>query len=202
MIKLIDKKLIVSFIIIVYLLSIVILTPYYYLNSNSVFSFLGVFATAFSLSSLIISVLCIKWQSIWNKYPLLSEKLFPNLNGNWEIKIEYVDKESKKTKNILGECQIHQNIFNLSISIQTETSESETLSISAEKDPITGYIKLHYIYRNDVIKQYYHDNPDIYLGTAILQIRNDSNKLNGKYFTSRNSNGHFSISRISNENSN
>ncbi|UPK79987.1 hypothetical protein LW139_14325 [Proteus vulgaris] len=202
MLKLIEPKTIVIFILSLYFIIISILFTFYYYTTDGLFSYLSMFFKAISFTWLIIFILCFTWEYLWKKIPLLSKIFFPNLSGDWIITIEYFNKEDNKTKEIEGKCQIHQNIYSLSINIQTETSESETLSISAEKDLISGYIKLHYIYRNEVIKQDDSSLPDIYLGTAILKIKNDSNNLNGQYFTSRNGKGHFSLSRIQDENSN
>lgn len=202
MIKLIEPKAIVIFILLLYFLIISVLFPFYYYNNNDFIPILSVFFNAISVTWFVILFLCFTWKYIWKKIPFFSRVFFPDLSGDWEITINYFSECENKTKEIFGKCQIYQNIYSLSINIQTETSESETLSISSEKDPVSGYIKLHYIYKNDVIKQDDGALPDMYLGTAILKVKNNSDYLNGKYFTSRSGKGHFSLSRVSGKKNN
>lgn len=135
------------------------------------------------------------WRYVWSKFPCLNEYIFPDLNGQWEIKINWIKGE--KHGLVEGSAWIKQSFINMSMEIITKDSESETLIVKPHKDPVSGRPMVYYIYKNTP-KNITPENPGSYEGTALLKIcLSDKHELNGNYYTNRATHGHYTLNLIS-----
>ncbi|WP_368879151.1 hypothetical protein [Proteus terrae] len=81
--------------------------------------------------------------------------------------------------------------------VEADDSDSQTLIAKPKKDAETGRPALYYIFL--AIPKHKADSSaqDPYRGTAILKLNLNGKKvLNGNYFTSRKTVGHYELTRI------
>lgn len=155
-------------------------------NTSSIFKYTALFEI------IIILILIVGWQYIWNKIPKLNDWLFPNINGTWNVEIHWNWKQADGTikRGIKkGEVVIKQNFLTLSMELFTDESESETLVIQPKKNSDSGRLQFYYIYKNTPIDK---GNNKLltHIGTAILKMAPHTNDImQGNYFTDRNTQG-------------
>lgn len=151
------------------------------------------FSGALILDIVLLAAVYKWWESIWEKFPILSELLFPNLNGRWQIKIHWIGGEDNGT--VDATAVIKQSLLKISMEVMSESSDSETLIAQPKKDPESGRPLLFYVYRVTP-KQIDQNSGPIYEGAAFLKFDGKKrNSLNGNYFTSRFTRGHFAMQR-------
>ena len=100
-----------------------------------------------------------------------------------------------KSGNTTALAHIKQDLLKISMEMESDRSDSETLLAKPKKDFESGRPILHYIYRN--IPKHIDGNSDYpYEGAAILKMDHaDLNRLKGNYFTSRASKGAYQLVR-------
>lgn len=133
------------------------------------------------------------WRKIWNRFPILNDWVFPDLNGMWDMDITYLwDGTEGSTKAI---ADIKQSLFSVSMEVHSESSDSETLVVKTIKDVNSARPVLYYFYR--IVPKGSKDSTGSgYEGASILKLYgHEGNVLRGNYFTSRKSQGHFSLTR-------
>ena len=161
---------------------------------------IGLILTAATvLNIVLVAVFNYVWRFIWRCIPALNNHLFPDWNGTWDVKIHWQRVGRNGTVEAEGtvqaEAEIKQNLLKVSITLQSEKSRSETLSVVPKKHPESSRPELHYLYRAEPTAGYQHDNP-AHDGAAILKPDLDSNDfLKGNYFTSRATLGHYEMTR-------
>lgn len=132
------------------------------------------------------------WQWIWARLPWLNKKFFPNLNGQWDMKISY-DWQGKVGE-VKATAEIHQSWTSIGIEVEAEDSDSRTLMAVPSKDSSTGRPLLYYIYLSTPHAGATNAAP--YEGAATLRMGlQNSRTLSGNYFTSRGSTGRFELTR-------
>ena len=133
------------------------------------------------------------WRIIWNRFPVLNDWFFPDLNGMWDMDITYLWDGAEGTKKAVA--NIKQSLFSVSMEVHSESSDSETLVVKTIKDASSARPVLYYFYR--IIPKGLKDSAGSgYEGASILKLYgHEGNVLRGKYFTSRKSQGHFSLTR-------
>lgn len=152
--------------------------------------FLGVF---------LVLIIRIFW-----KVPLIKDLIRPffatnpNLQGTWKGMIEYMcDKESKESKEKEVFLVITQeDAFTVHCRLLTDERESESFNANFYIEG--GRWNLSYQYRSsEAIKR--HDENPIHTGTTILALDNSAKlfKLDGLYYTSRNTRGNLSLMKLS-----
>nr|WP_281492384.1 hypothetical protein [Wohlfahrtiimonas chitiniclastica] len=188
-IRLVDKKIIILCIIILYVLStiIVYLIAYFF---NYDMGHVSILTKGYTLASVLLFLFYLFWEKIWTKLDSL-EKLFPNLNGDWKITIHWRSINGQ-SGTVNGDCKITQTLFTLHIDIETNNSRSTTLFVTPEKK--NGEIELGYIYINE-LNNSHPEAPKTYKGSAVLRISKNTQMLNGNYFTEQQNIGHFEIFR-------
>ena len=137
------------------------------------------------------------WKKVWGWFPILERLVFPDLNGTWEITIDWLDS-SNKGGIVLGTALIKVDFLKISLVVKSKDSDSVTLSVRPSKHSESGCPTLHYIYR--VTPKFKKDDniPSLeeYNGAAILTLDKDcSDTLTGNYFTDRYTKGHFILKR-------
>ena len=145
------------------------------------------------LEVLIFLVVIYGWRLIWKFIPILNEWLFPDINGEWEVEIDWIWDENSGNKK--GTAYIKQNLLKMNMELITDQSESETLIVHPVKDSGSGRPIVYYVYRN-LPKELGGQSSDSHEGAAILKLDpKNTAVLEGNYFTNRNTRGRFKLSR-------
>ncbi|WP_114193301.1 hypothetical protein [Edaphovirga cremea] len=195
MISIIPIRIIILVVSIFYAATMLIISYFSHPESTS---FINYISPSWKLATILNIILWMVfsrgWRYIWRKIPSLNEYVFPDLNGQWRIKINWVKGE--KNGIVEGNAWIKQSLINMSMEIITKDSESETLIVQPQKDPVSGRPMIYYIYKNTP-KNISPENPSAYEGTALLKIcLTDKYELNGNYYTNRASHGHYTLNKI------
>ena len=131
------------------------------------------------------------WRYVWKLIPKLSDILFPDINGEWDVEIHYIRNNKSEVKR--AKAYIKQSFLKISMEVITNESESETLTVQPQKNSESGRFGLFYIFRNTP-NSTREPKRLPYIGTAIL--KSDPAKkslLEGNYFTDSNTQGTFKI---------
>lgn len=135
------------------------------------------------------------WRCLWRRCPTLNDRVFPDWNGTWDVKINWQWEGNEGT--VPAKAKIKQSLLKVSISLQSERSYSETLAVVPKKHPESARPQLHYLYEANPSAGYQDDNP-AHIGAAILKPDIDQkDTLRGNYFTDRATSGHFVMTRKS-----
>ena len=135
------------------------------------------------------------WRKLWCWIPYLNRWFFPDLNGQWKAKIDWV--RDGKFGHADAQVFIKQSFFKIAIEVISPNSDSETLAVIAKRDTESGRPMLHYIYMVTP-KQISPAASSAYHGAALLKVDlAKNNLLSGNYFTNRASSGHFLFERFS-----
>jgi len=145
------------------------------------------------LNVLLWGVSAAGWRYIWKWFPKLGEWIYPDLNGEWDVEINW--HWANKTGTKLATAFIKQSLLKFSIEFISDESESETLVVVPQKDQHSSRPFLFYIYRG-VGKAGAVKKQDPHIGTAILKLDQASQSLlHGNYFTDRATSGQFTLRR-------
>lgn len=160
------------------------------------------------INLVFITVFFVAWKWVWKLFPILNRILFPNLEGDWNIEIHW--RGGGESGIVKGTAHIVQNFLKISMEVNADRSESETLCAVPSKDPASGRPILYYVYR--VIPKQIESTKEVeeveeaeekkaknynpYDGTAILKVDHGSHDvLNGNYFTSVDRKGFYILSK-------
>lgn len=146
---------------------------------------------------MLLTFIYIGWKSLWKKFPVLEALFFPDLSGNWNITIDWMDDHGNHGK-ASGTATIKIDFYKVSMDVNTKDSDSVTLCVRPSKNTESGNPTLHYFYR--VTPKFKKGNNikafEQYNGAAILAMTNNcSSTLQGNYFTDRYTRGHFVLKR-------
>ncbi|MBL5826867.1 hypothetical protein [Serratia fonticola] len=196
MINLIPIRVMILIVSVLYAATILVISHFSHSESTSFISYLS---PSWKLATILNIVLWLVfsrgWRCIWRRFPSLNEHIFPDLNGKWKIKIHWVKGEEHGI--VEGDAWIKQSLINMSMGINTQDSESETLIVQPQKDSVSGRPMIYYIYKNTP-KNTSPKNPGAYEGTALLKIcLTNKNELNGNYYTNRASHGYYILNKVS-----
>lgn len=146
---------------------------------------------AAGLNILLFLFFSFGWRSLWKKLPALNKLIFPDLNGTWDMTINWEWNGNSGKAN--ATAIIKQNFLSISMEVESGQSDSESLLAKAKKDPESGRPILYYIYRNtpkDATKP-------PYLGTAILRLGLiNQESLEGNYYTDSKSFGRYHLKKV------
>jgi hypothetical protein len=164
---------------------------HFHLSNKEAYSAVAVIATVYDI--LLLLFVYFAWRKLWKAVPWLSSLLFPDLNGEWEMIIFYQSPENNGVAK--ARASIRQTFLSISIEVDADGSDSETLSVQQKKDPESGRPLLYYVFRV-VPKMRNGRDTRTYEGAAILKFfEGRSEKLSGNYFTNRNTQGHYELTR-------
>ena len=141
--------------------------------------------------NLIIWLLFIKWMWKWKIFhPWLVP--FPNLSGKWSGTIKS-NWEGGNPEPIPTRVTITQNFFNIQVRINTEESRSYSIGASFDIDKDRGFQQLFYSYLNTP-KSGVRDRSQIHYGSTLLNFEGSNvNKMEGEYWTSRETTGEITL---------
>lgn len=158
-----------------------------------------VFSAALVLDLALLLTVNFWWRTLWTKVPALNTALFPDLNGDWRMTIHWsgVNEEGDPVEGIVqATASIKQTFLHMSMEVESEDSDSETLMAKPKRDPESGRPLVYYVYR--VVPKKTKAKAGLsYEGAAILKFdRGHSARMTGNYFTSRMRQGHFTLERL------
>jgi hypothetical protein len=152
-------------------------------------------AGATMIELLLLGVIYVWWRQIWQKIPLLNNVIFPDLNGTWDMTINWTHANGNSDI-VHAIAHIKQDFLKISMDVDSPKSYSETLMAKPKKHPESGFPILYYIYRN-IPKQINGHSGISYEGSAILNLdHKDFCCLKGNYFTNAYTRGYFELSKI------
>ena len=145
------------------------------------------------LNVVLLFLVTIGWKQIWSLFPALNRWVFPDLNGEWQMMIHWQGTETSGI--VPAKAQIKQDLLRISMEVFSRDSDSETLIVYPKRDPESGRPILYYVYRV-VPKNIKQGVGGSYEGSAILRLSSSGkDRWSGNYFTSRQTLGHFELSR-------
>jgi SMODS-associating 2TM, beta-strand rich effector domain len=143
--------------------------------------------------NIIIWILFIKWGWKWKIfYPWLVP--FPDLSGDWigTIKSNWKDKQLEP---IPTGVSINQTFFNIQVRIKTIESRSYSIGASFDIDKDRGFQQLFYSYLNTP-KPGVRERSEIHYGSTLLNFEGFKvSKMEGEYWTSRETTGEIELAR-------
>ncbi|NHH85715.1 hypothetical protein [Cobetia sp. MB87] len=163
-------------------------------SGNDVFEhILWSFKAAFLLNLLILILVHLVWRKLWKVFPILNNILFPDLNGNWSMKIHWSYEGNSDT--VSARAEIKQTLFSISMSVSSDGSDSDTLLVVPKKELESSGVLLYYVYR--VIPKHKNGKSDsAYNGTSILRIKSKNfDRLEGNYYTDKSTKGYYTLIR-------
>lgn len=148
---------------------------------------------AFAINLFLVFIIYYAWRKIWHWFPTLNTLVFPDLNGQWEMYIDW--NWQGKNGTVVADAHIKQSFIKISMEVESVNSDSETLLATPKKDPESGRPILYYIYRT-LPKKINGNTTAPYEGAAILKLdHKDLNCLKGNYFTNNDSHGHYTLKK-------
>jgi hypothetical protein len=133
------------------------------------------------------------WRLIWRLFPSLNTKFFPDLNGKWEMKIEWNRQNNNGVA--YATADIKHDLLRFSMEVHSRDSDSETLLAQPKKDAESGRPSLFYVYRVVPKRTAGRIDPP-YTGVAVLKLSSiNQHGLEGNYFTDAMTQGHFELTK-------
>ncbi len=174
---------------------ITFLAVYYFTQDINVVTAKAILSSLSSTVSvnIIIWLIFINWG--WKLkffYPWLVP--FPNLSGNWKGEL-ISNWDNKSLPPIPTEVFITQSFFNVQVQIKTGESRSYSIGGSFDIDREAGRQQLFYSYLNTP-KPSVRDRSGIHYGSTRLDFKGFKvNKMDGEYWTSRETTGELHLER-------
>ena len=120
------------------------------------------------------------WRRIWKLVPGLNQWLYPDLNGAWDVSINWERLGEKG--HTQATAHIRQTLTQLSMTLQSDKSESSTICFVPKKHAESGHPVLHYLYDNVPVQGIGGDHQR-HVGAATLNVGVSSHdELTGKLF--------------------
>ena len=151
-------------------------------TNPTVYSFFGYAGEAVGVAA-ILMVLYEKW--LWRWDPLAG---IPCIKGNYEGSITSTFDSTKRDASLA----VKQSY--LSVGITMSTSESESRSITASIESVSGVNRLVFSYQNDP-KAEVRDRSQIHYGSAMFTLA-EKDHLQGTYFTDRKTTGDLDFIKV------
>lgn len=151
----------------------------------------------FILELLLIFLFTKGWRTFWKYIPALNYWIFPDLNGEWDAKIDWNWEKGLeiKTGTKKGCVVIKQSLLKFSVDLITDESESSTLVVKPYKESESEQPAFYYMYKSES------KEPDSrgsceHKGAAVLKVPHGTlNTLSGNYFTNRSTYGRYTFER-------
>lgn len=139
------------------------------------------------------------WKWLWQRFPAIQVRTFPDLNGTWEGSLvstwaDPTDGEPKQP--IQTTIIIRQGLFSTSVSLKTDESTSYSTRTFLEPFYDTRRFRIWYSYNNDPQAQF-QKRSSPHEGVAFLDLDYDENphRLTGRYYTARKTTGDIDVQR-------
>lgn len=196
MITLVPMGRVISLIAVAYALVCSLVLWAFYDTTTSVFWAISI-ATGGSalLNVFLLGCFYVGWKKLWEKFPVLNDVLFPNLNGTWEMVVYWEWEDKRGTSR--AKAIIKQDFLKIGMDVEAEDSDSQTLLAKPKKDSLTGRAELYYVFLTTPKQKAGAETQGPYMGAAILKLGLEGGgQLRGNYFTSRKTVGYYELTRI------
>jgi hypothetical protein len=151
------------------------------------------FAGSTVLSVFLYVFFAFAWRAVWKFIPWLNSMVLPDLNGNWNMIIEW--NRGEQSGEVSAIATIRLDFLRISMEVHSKDSDSETLLAQLKRSPETGLPLLFYVYRVHPKRTAGNDYP-LYDGSAVLKLSSSTKLgLEGNYFTDAKTRGHFRLTR-------
>jgi hypothetical protein len=127
----------------------------------------------------------------WKWIPGFSLFIFPNLSGRWTGKIEY--RHNEKNVELPASLDVAQNLNEISLVLETEGAESETLVVYPRRLS-NRRVELLYVYETHS-KEGKPPPSYRYRGTAVIRVEDRPSRMVGNYYTEQGGRGTVSFSK-------
>ena len=145
------------------------------------------------LETILIVCLNFGWRRLWQQFPMLNRLLYPDIGGEWRIKINWHSTEEEGVVDAMA--IIRQDFVRISMEVRSDSSDSQTLVAQPKKDPESGTPLLYYVFAVTP-KSIGKGSTNPYFGAAILKFwEPEGGVLRGNYCTSSSTHGHFQLTR-------
>jgi hypothetical protein len=163
-------------------------------NGQTVYSSIRIaLAGSGALGIFLYAFFAYAWRLVWRLFPSLNSNVFPDLNGKWEMKVEW--NRQGKSGVAYATAVIRQDFLKISMEVHSKDSDSETLLAQPKKDAESGRPSLFYVYRVIPKRTAGRSDPP-YVGTAVLKLSpGNQHGLQGNYFTDARTQGHFQLTK-------
>ena len=133
------------------------------------------------------------WRWLWQCVPALNRWVYPDIGGEWKITINWWGEGEEGI--VDAKAIIRQDLLRMSMEVRSDKSESGTLIAEPRKDQESGTPFLYYVYLvTPKLTDEKAGSP--YFGAARLKFfEGKGEELSGNYWTSKQTSGHFRLSR-------
>ena len=133
------------------------------------------------------------WRWLWQCVPALNRWVYPDIGGEWKITIKWWGEGEEGI--VDAKAIIRQDLLRMSMEVRSDKSESGTLIAEPRKDQESGTPFLYYVYLvTPKLTDEKAGSP--YFGAARLKFfEGKGEELSGNYWTSKQTSGHFHLSR-------
>ncbi len=140
------------------------------------------------------------WRRVWERFPWLGQRTFPDLNGVWKGTLisTWTDPESEMAPDPISvEITIRQGLFSTHVSLATNESKSHSTRCILEPVYDTRRYRIWYSYSNEPRAQMRHRSAP-HEGVAYLEldVGEHPTRLTGRYYTARKTTGDISVKRL------
>jgi SMODS-associating 2TM, beta-strand rich effector domain len=152
------------------------------------------------ISTGIVAIASAVWRKLWNWFPIIGRKLFPDLTGTWVGELVSTWKNPATGQGVAPipvTIWIRQGLFSTSIKLRSGESTSYSTGCLLEADRGAGRFRFWYSYDNNPRAQYRHRSAR-HEGVAWLEldIDTDPERLVGYYYTDRRTSGDIDVRRL------
>jgi SMODS-associating 2TM, beta-strand rich effector domain len=152
------------------------------------------------ISTAIVAIASAVWRKLWNWFPIIGRKLFPDLTGTWVGELVSTWKNPATGQGVAPipvTIWIRQGLFSTSIKLRSGESTSYSTGCLLEADRGAGRFRFWYSYDNNPRAQYRHRSAR-HEGVAWLEldIDTDPERLVGYYYTDRRTSGDIDVRRL------
>lgn len=117
----------------------------------------------------------------------------PFIGGKWHGTLEYEDQTTHEWKSKDVSLKISQTLLSTHFLLNTDESQSESISCAYNPEKLNLTKEFVYTYRNIPDIQHRDESP-IHYGTCILALHEDGG-LSGEYWTARHTRGKMTLTR-------
>jgi hypothetical protein len=147
------------------------------------------------ISSGIVAIASAVWRRLWNRFPIIGRKLFPDLTGTWAGELVSTWKNPATGQGVAPipvTIWIRQGLFSTSIKLRSGESTS-----SSTRCHEAGRFRFWYSYDNNPRAQFRHRSAR-HEGVAWLELDLDTDpeRLVGCYYTDRKTSGDIDVRRL------
>jgi hypothetical protein len=161
--------------------------------------FISLFAMVITIG--VAGVAAAIWRYVWQKFPFLARKIFPDLTGTWEGNLvsTWIDPSTyQRLPPIRATLTVRQGLFSMSIKLRTEELTSYSTRFVLESDPDAGRFRIWYSYDDRpraelAFRSARHEG----VGWLEMEIDSDPDRMVGQYYTDRQTTGDMTFSRVS-----